>query len=965
MKNLLLIGWLLIFEINTPYAQVSPYKCYTAEDGLANSFVYRICKDKQNLLWLSTNYGLSCFNGYTFSNFYPDSFNHSVLIGICCDKNNRIWAAEYHSTNKKIFCIDHGRIVKLLFKKDTNYPLLVTDAVADECNRIWLLNKDHKVGYINEQKKFVPQPLTDGDGKQLYVTKVYPNKDSSVLLATTNGIYRLNKDDHLGLFTKNLSKAVVYCIAQDIHGNYYFGSNGKVFTCNANGQNCDSLSIGGKRPVRNLVINKAGEIWYSSDAGYSVIRQRQIYDYSKSTSLSNIFINDMYCDGDVIFLGTGGKGLFRFYNNDVKFYDERSGLRNTLISCIKKNNAQIYVGSFGGVFEYKNDKFFRLDKIDIPVSDKVNDILFTGDNMWVLTPFSLWRYNLKANTSTKYSAGGMCLSESMNGTILIGGYDRVFDLDYKTGVISELKTPVSGFRTFKILHTQTSGYWFATTKGILNNKQGVWIHYNKSNSPINAPALDMIFDSLENIWMATVMGLYKLNHNKKWETYDCKTSMPNADCDHLYIHDGILYVGTARGIVAYDGKVFKSYGSGYGLPVENVNVQLYDSIKNCFWIASGKGVYQWYQRNKQSDSFMADVVVVRVEGSARKIVTQKDTVTLHKKDNHVSFDFFSPNYAMPENVIYAYRLLGSSSSAFIETGNTNLHFSSLSPGIYTLEIIAKLKNSSVAVSRPTTITIIVLKPLWQEGWFLSIATIFAVLIAIFGINRRIQFIKAREQKKAQRYTRLLQLKQEATNALISPHFIFNCLNSIQHFINKSDGTSANMFLAQFASLIRATMENVSNANVKLSTEVSILEKYLLLEAMRLPQLTYEINIDESLDAEEILIPSMLIQPYAENAIWHGITPNGGVGNLKINFESAAVPYLRIVIEDNGIGINTSMFKKKQQSRKSLGLEISKRRIAILEKLTGHKIGCDIKQLYDDNNQPCGTIVTLTIPFKKN
>ena len=210
----------------------------------------------------------------------------------------------------------------------------------------------------------------------------------------------------------------------------------------------------------------------------------------------------------------------------------------------------------------------------------------------------------------------------------------------------------------------------------------------------------------------------------------------------------------------------------------------------------------------------------------------------------------------------------------------------------------------------------------------------------------------------------LELEKKMLRAQMDPHFIFNSLNSIQHFITINDKKSALKYLSLFSRLVRQILENSINHQVPVVDEVKLLEYYLELESLRFDhQFSYCIDIDESLDIYNIEIPFLLLQPYVENAIVHGLrhTEEGGKVHVKILHDQ---DHMRCIIEDNGIGRQAAA-KQKEGSithHRSRGMSVTTQRLEILNRSKRHKTHAKITDLYDAGQHPAGTRVELFIPI---
>lgn len=211
---------------------------------------------------------------------------------------------------------------------------------------------------------------------------------------------------------------------------------------------------------------------------------------------------------------------------------------------------------------------------------------------------------------------------------------------------------------------------------------------------------------------------------------------------------------------------------------------------------------------------------------------------------------------------------------------------------------------------------------------------------------------------------VLQSELQALRAQMNPHFTFNTLSSIQNYINRNDAENASKYLSKFAKLMRSIMENAKQTHVVLEDELSALALYLELESLRLREkFDYKIQVDPSIDQQYISIPSLLIQPYVENAIWHGITNKEGKGHVNVEINQNG-NILKCVIEDDGIGRKAAM-KISERKRKHIshGMSITGERLELMNSLNKNKLNVDIIDKVNEDENATGTRVEIFIPIK--
>jgi len=225
-----------------------------------------------------------------------------------------------------------------------------------------------------------------------------------------------------------------------------------------------------------------------------------------------------------------------------------------------------------------------------------------------------------------------------------------------------------------------------------------------------------------------------------------------------------------------------------------------------------------------------------------------------------------------------------------------------------------------------------------------------------------------KRKQANKTLRLkleiIEYEQKALLLQMNPHFIFNCLGSISSFILQNNTDEAIKYLSKFSKLMRLTLEFSKESSIPLDKEMESLENYLELEKLRFNNVfTYELTKSKMIE-DDIALPSLLIQPFIENAIIHGVVPKKGNGKIKIKFD-VTDEFLICTIEDNGVGIFESQKSKKGlvNLHKSMALEITKNRLKMMESILDKKTGIDIQELFDDNKLVIGTKITVKLPIQ--
>lgn len=292
-----------------------------------------------------------------------------------------------------------------------------------------------------------------------------------------------------------------------------------------------------------------------------------------------------------------------------------------------------------------------------------------------------------------------------------------------------------------------------------------------------------------------------------------------------------------------------------------------------------------------------------------------------------------------------------------------LNFFNLSSDTYTLRI----RRADIA-DRPLEFDFVILPP-WYKTTVFWISIIVILLVAIYVIyNHRIRLVKKEEAFKSELSKTMSQMEMTALRAQMNPHFIFNCLNSINRFILTNEADLASEYLTRFSRLIRMVLDNSREEVISLERELSALHLYLGLEAMRFQEkFVWEIEIRDDLDTSRWQIPPMTLQPYVENAIWHGLLPlndQKGLKILNVIISRYGSNGIMISIDDNGIGRKAGN-DGKDPSRKSHGMQLTADRLTLISRTVGMKTEINILDKVDQAGKPAGTTVNIIIYKNEN
>ncbi|NUM51636.1 MAG: histidine kinase [Flavobacteriales bacterium] len=372
----------------------------------------------------------------------------------------------------------------------------------------------------------------------------------------------------------------------------------------------------------------------------------------------------------------------------------------------------------------------------------------------------------------------------------------------------------------------------------------------------------------------------------------------------------------------------------------------------------GKKIIATLQRN--NDSITPLVFISGIEINNHDTVLQ-NIYRLKYFQNNLKINFVSFLNNNPSSLQYKYRLLNL--SEWIYTSSQTATFNALPPGEYVFEVYA-MNNAGIWNVNPAQVTFIIDEPIWKTKWFLLVIFLFLVFIFVLVIYIYRIRNKKEKEKKNEVQKKIMQSELQALRAQMNPHFMFNTLSSIQNFINSKNSDEAVKYLSKFAKLMRSIMENSKKSRVNLKEELEALELYMQLEQLRLEyKFDYEIILDKNIDPIHDEIPPLLIQPYVENAIWHGITHKEGKGKITIHIVNRNHT-LQCTINDNGVGrVASEKINRQKNKHKSYGMSITKERLEILNAMQKSQLSVEMADILNDEKQVIGTSVKIFIPIE--
>lgn len=995
LRRFLLYG-IVLWLIPLPDLSAQQYSFinFSIEDGLAQSQVQTIFQDEKGYLWMGTYGGLSRYDGKNFVNFTKEN-------GLLDNRVNCI----IESPKKELYVGTLGGINKLNgngFLSITLKPELsknqVTAMTADAKGNIWLCTDGAGVAMYNG---FSLVYFTEVNGLvNDYVRSACSDENGNIWFGTRGGTCYYNGTTFVKVDPSIPQPRNVSQIIKDRNNHLWFCTYGEGiyrydFSTFTNYTEKDGLIMDW---IRAATQDEAGNFWFASKSGVSKFDGKTFLNFAQHNGMFYPNINTVMQDKEgKVWFGTDGKGVLKFAGETFVNYTVQDGLSSDIIMSVTEdlqNNRWFCTYGSGVCKQMKGTNTFTKYTIDDGLNNSIvwASCVDSKNNIWFGTSDGACRYDGtrfipfedSLPAKTVYS-----IYEDSKGNLWFGTIAGVSRYDGTTTTHFVHGDANIGKNVRSILEDHEGNMWFATSNGIFKYNDDVFTNYNSENGLADNNVVSLLEDPKHNLWIGTSNGISKYDGKSFTKlTIDAKYSSNNVN---FLLLDGAehLWAGTNNGIYELDVKKhnagietpFKHYTNYEGLrSLEcNQNAAFEDSDGN-LWFGTSEGILK-YSRDQNANETRLPEPLTHITGvrlflqptdwagfsdSIDEATSLPMNLSIDHKKKYLTFDYIGISLSNPGAVRYKFMLEGFDTEWSPPTDATFATYSNLPHGKYTFKVIACNKENEWNTV-PATFSFEILPPFWLTWWFfvLSAAVILGIIWLIY--RWRVSAIKRKHHtEQLESTSRLLVLEHQTLNASMNRHFVFNALNSIQYYITKEDKTSASRYLSRFAKLIRKNLDSSMSNFVPLSEEIERLELYLELEHMRLEnKFSYKIVIEGDVDTESIDIPPMMLQPYIENSIWHGILPLERPGTIIITVKEVG-DEIMFSIEDNGIGVEASKARKglREQSHISRGMEITSGRINLLRKLTKSELA--VKGPFDvknDKNEHISTRVEIVLPIK--
>ncbi|MCW3104910.1 MAG: hypothetical protein JWO09_3350 [Bacteroidetes bacterium] len=965
---------------NRSAAQSYFFKNYSVDDGLPFVQVSAIYQDSKGNLWTGGYGGLSKFDGYTFRNFSPrDGLLNYFVTAITEDEQGNIWIGTINGINKydgKKFTSYNTKLGLI----DNN----ITCILKDYQGHLWFGTSEGLSRM--EDNTFINYTIQKGLVGN-HVRCLYEDRKKNIWIGTDNGISMFDgKNFNNYSIIDGLAGNTINGIAQDSAGGVWIATSEGLSKLKNNTFINHTMEEGlSDNDVTTVICDKRNNIWIGSPKGIARVKRFEFKNYTLSNEVNSNIVNCIYQDYEQnIWIGTYN-GLYKYRSDLFEVYSEKEGLTNNFIfSIIRDKQGQLAVGTNGGgLYIEGEDRFINFTirdgladrKVNASFKDDDGNILLGTDNG--ISVFDGKKFIHIGKYDSLIGEPVNIFYKDRKGNLWIGSNGAV----YKYGDHSFKKYAPHSFtgspQVWGIHEDKQGNLWFATYLGGLFLFDGTgFIEQGRKLGFKTESFFTILEDDDGMLYFSSFEGVYAYDpKTKRIANFGAEEGISSELVYSMALNNSKteLWAGTNQGLSRIDIAAFKktgekivtTYGKDEGFSGVECNTNgIYNDSDGAIWFGTVNGLIKYLPGEYIENKTLARINISNIRLFYTDTTLPQKSVLSYDMNN-ISFNYSGICLTNPRKVRYSHILEGFDKKWSPVGFERTVTYSNLPPGKYTFKVKCT-NNEGVWTETPAEFVFTIKAPFWKTFWFYILLSLFSVSVLILSIRLRIRSIKNKEKRKTELNKKIANIELQALRAQMNPHFIFNTMASIQHYISNNDTDAALKYLSKFAKLMRSIIGNSKQQMIAIAEELNALNLYLELEIMRFTdKFEYEIIVDKDIDPNYDRIPSMLIQPYVENAIIHGLLPKQGHGKISIHLQKQTDCIL-CTIEDNGIGRERSNeFKKNRvQQHKSVGMSITQERLDILNSSLNQNLNAQILDLFE-NGQPAGTKVQIMIPLETN
>ncbi len=933
------------------------------DNGLPSNEVYDLDQDEFGYMWIGSNAGLHRYDGIRFEKYSNSKQNAVAVSSLSFTKNKRLFCQNFFG---QIFTVENDSLTIFADVKEhvRNHP----EYTIDTKNNMWIgmpdgilkINNNGSKEYLFKDSIIVLEIESspngyiyaiDRKGQVWMISETGERRYSKTRISTPelsfpNNMCALRKrNDRIFLLaSKNVGHSHLICEIKDTEIRTIAKLEGSSFA---------------EYIYTVAYINNT--IWVGTSSGAYLLN-------GNGTIRGRLFpkdkISDIFEDREgMLWFSTLQSGIFVIPHLELNVLNTaNSGLTDNNITALRSlGRDALLAGTYTGdicKFLSKTGELTRLPKKTNELYRNVTTIIPYDENTIMAGRGVFSVINLKKNTEDRYPSSYIRDMAMVGDSIVIASTLSIGSIANLPRLIKEKKyaqrtiKPASGKRVS--YDTAGKTVWVTLNEGLAYLDDGKFTPFLINGIPLFCNTL---YSDKNGLWAGTVTdGVYNISERKPRLHLTTVNGIRGNNIKCITSYNDTLYIATDECI-----NVRKPDGSyTYIKHADGINAKEINAISvdgNNIYIGTLRGLFYVpvstdFRNNVKPNITISSVIIDGVKHPS------SEKIKLNYNNKDILINFSAVALKSRGRFQYRYRILGSKDEWETQTPNINyVRLNHLPTGNFTFEIMAV--NEDEVQSSVAKVNFFVAAPFWQKWWFYLVIVSVAALLVTLLFLQRITRIK----KKAEIRNQLTNSQLTALKAQMNPHFMYNTLNSIQDLVLQNDIKNSNYYLSRYSSLMRKILDTSENNEIELAEEADTLRLYLELEQLRFgSDFNFNIEIDQKVDPHSTHIPSMIIQPFVENAIKHGLLHKKGKKTLSIIFKTER-EVLHCTITDNGIGRERSAEIKKRsaQHHRSFATRATEKRLSLINENREKKIILKITDLYE-NGIASGTSVQLQIPL---
>ena len=950
---------LFLFVSNLGLSQNPYHITIDKTSGLPSNSVYDIFQDSKGFMWFATGKGLCRYDGNNFKTFTADFQTSKSGSCIAEDAFGRIWYANFDGF---LYYVEKGSLKALPQKTSLGYYRF---GIIQ--NELFLIQPNAVLVYdLKSLKVKFKHSITDkqvsfcfGTKEKFYVLGNYLYEFSAKNIFKKYNIPDNFENDIITpiintwnqkLIINSKSTAIYYSFEKGKFSKFKL-NNSIDFTQNT-AITDDAIWICTPNGMHKIDLLSNQNKTYFTDQNISYILKDKHNNYWISTlnkgvlfiqDFSNNFIdlqprpNSLSLGKNEVFIGAEKDLIYKLNCKNLQteiIYESKS---NHSISQIFADtiNEKVFFNSFKFNILNKNNQITNEFSIAIKDIKKVDKKYFSFAASGILGIFCVDK-NLKSSWDTIFEK---------NKKEDFSGFNQALLLNNTNGKSTEY-------------NAINNTIYYATNNGLIAiTNDGKTQELKHKNETLFLVKIQKYKDNI--IGLSTAEKLYSINAENVVTRFKLPDFIAKEKFNRFFIRNQYCYLFSTNSVYEYD---FETQNTQKVMSLSN-DIEATDVIlkNNQLFFATSKGIVI-KNRNEIGNFPKPKLIIneIQINGNRREIDQLKE---LNPDENDIAINFSTLAFVPNESYSVSYKI-NNSEWKTLDLNDKNLKLYSLASGNYTIQLAIKHDNLKIDLQ---TIQFEIKKPFWLKPIFLfGFGFVFLGLIYAFY---KLQILKLEKRnqlllEKVNLEKNLNQSKLKAIKSQMNPHFFYNALNTIQSFILSNEKKQAVSYLSKFSNLTRTILEMTEKETISIAEEVKTLGLYLDIEKARFEEdFNYQILVDDEIDAENIKIPTMLLQPYVENAVKHGLLHKQGEKAVTIHFQKET-EHIKISIDDNGIGRqkSTELNAIKNKNHNSFATEAMQNRVNLLNQYNQKNISIQYIDKTNLNNQPTGTSVVFEIPI---